>query len=236
MSHNIRLDLEIAFQSRWHAGSGEGSFATDRLTRRDASNRPYVPASTLKGIVRQSCEKIARTLDFPNPSDPHRMDWVKCPEVAQHGLQASPIDLLFGTKQAPGELYFRDACPADEAVESPFTWIRAARHRVLGTAKDKHLFGTQYCPPQRFKTRVDGWHRELVTWGGPNDLPHAYCLLIIGILAVERIGGDKSTGAGWLEGALNLEQAAYNGTAVDLDRVFDYLSQQDYLELIGEAL
>lgn len=53
--------------------------------------------------------------------------------------------------------------------------------------------------------------------------PYAYCLLIAGILAVERIGGDKSGGAGRLATPMTLRHMEYNGAPVDLDDVFALL-------------
>ncbi|MFZ5570169.1 MAG: RAMP superfamily CRISPR-associated protein [Thermodesulfobacteriota bacterium] len=236
MHHNIQLDLEINFSSRWHAGSGEGSFSTDRLVRRGTRNQPFIPASTLKGIVRQNCEKVSRTLGFPDPSDPHQVDLNQNQAFVPLKQVNSPIDLIFGTKFEPGGLFFRDARPRNDTdyFES-FTRNRTARYRILKTVRDKHLFSSEYIPEGIVLfTRIDGWHNNLVSIDDSYP-PFAYCFLIAGILSVERIGGDKSTGAGHLYGPIRIKYAAYNQKPVNLEEVIDFelLTYQNYLEMKG---
>lgn len=235
MGHHIRLDLQIVFASRWHAGSGESSLMTDRLIRRNGRNHPFIPAATLKGIVRQSCEKLSRTLGFPHPSDPHQGALSEQGAFVPSTQIVSPVDHLFGTRFEPGGLFFRDACLKEDGLGTALVRNRVARHRVLGTAKEKQLFTTEYILPEILCTRIDGWHKDLVTLDDDNP-PYEYCLLIAGILAVERIGGDKSTGAGWLD-KIALESGQYNGSTLDLDKVldlFELVTWEDYSELRGE--
>lgn len=235
MPHKINLELEIRFSSRWHAGSGKGSFTADRLVSRDAQNRPYIPASTFKGVVRQSCEKLSRTLKFPDPVDPHASDLTRSEVFASFSQIKSPVDRLFGTKFQPGGLFFRDARPGGPAHGGCTTVRnRVARHRILNTAKDKQLFNTEYSLPGAFHTRIDGWHNELAALD-PDYPPYAYCLLIAGILAVEKIGGDKSTGAGWLDGPVRFRRAEYNGSAINLEDIFEFLNPEDYTEMRGQS-
>ncbi|MFH1114077.1 MAG: RAMP superfamily CRISPR-associated protein [Pseudomonadota bacterium] len=234
MTHHIRLDLEIAFSSRWHGGSGESSLTTDRLIHRDSRNLPFIPASTLKGIIRQSCEKLSRTQGFAEPWDPHQRDLTLVNAFVQFSEMASPIDRLFGTNFEPGGLFFRDAHLKDAAHAGTFTRNRAARYRILNTARDQHLFSVEYSSPEVLCTRIDGRHRGLVSFDEKMP-PFAYCLLIAGILAVERIGGDKSTGSGWLNGPIKLQRVEYNGSDVVLDNVFELLDSEDYLEMREES-
>lgn len=56
--------LTLAFSSDWHCGTGRGRHGGfDRLVARDPDGLPYVPAKTLLGLWRDSCEKAARGLD-----------------------------------------------------------------------------------------------------------------------------------------------------------------------------
>ncbi|MEW6140297.1 MAG: RAMP superfamily CRISPR-associated protein [Thermodesulfobacteriota bacterium] len=234
MGHHIRLDLQIVFTSRWHAGSGESSLMTDRLVRRNGRNRPFIPAATLKGIVRQSCEKLSRTRGFPDPSDPHQSDLTEQGGFVPSAQMTSPVDRLFGTRFEPGGLFFRDAY-INDGVADTLVQHRVARHRVLGTAKEKQLFTTEYSIPEVLCARIDGWHKKLVTLDDDNP-PYEYCLLVAGILAVDKIGGDKSTGSGWLK-QIGLKSGQYNGSALDLDKALDLLdlvTWEDYSELRGE--
>ncbi len=238
MHHHIRIDLDIVFAAGWHAGSGEGSFSTDRLVSRNPQNHPFLPASTLKGVVRQSCEKVSRTLGFPPPSDPHQSDLTRNQAfVPFHHLQ-SPIDQIFGTKYASGGLFFRDAHPqpVPPAAAVTVSRHRTARYRVLQTVREQHLFSTEYSPATLvLSSRIDGWHQHLVYIDAASP-PYAYCLLMAGILAVDRLGGDKSTGAGWLHQALRVTRVTWNQQSLAPEDFLDIelLNYEDYLEMQSE--
>lgn len=234
MRHEIRLDLEIVFSSRWHCGSGEGTFVADRLIRRDARNRPFIPAATLKGVIRQSCEKLSRTLKFPEPSDPHQTDLSRNRGFVPFDQMISPIDRLFGTKFQHSGLFFRDARLKNDVDMGTFYLNRVARYRVLRTAKDKHLFTTEYTRPAILQTRIDGRHNHLASLD-EDFPPYAYCLLIAGILLIDRIGGDKSTGSGWMDKAVRFESAQYNRSPINMDDVFELLNPQDYADMRGAS-
>ncbi|CAN2041386.1 CRISPR-associated RAMP protein [Candidatus Magnetomoraceae bacterium gMMP-15] len=220
--HQIKLDLTISFTSKWHSGSGEGSLILDRLVRKDARNRPYIPGSTLKGVVRESCEKLSRTLNFPAPTDPHQTD------LKDFESLKSPIDRIFGNRYESADLFFRNARLIDEP---PYGHLkeqtRICRYRKLGTAKEQHLFSTEYTVPMDFKTRIDGYHRDLISLE-ENDPPYAYCLLIAGIMTVDRLGGDKSTGNGQVK--ISVDSIEYNGKLIDLETIFEYLDSELYWE------
>ncbi len=227
MRHNIRLDLTLCFKSKWHAGSGESSFLTDRLIRMDAQDRPYIPGSTLKGVIRESCEKLSRTLGFPSPLDPHKTEEFSEAFAPLNTLQ-SPVDRIFGNKYQSGNLFFRDArLEGEPPYRSLKEQTRICKYRKLGTARDQHLFSTQYAAPMTFKTRIDGYNDDLVCLyeGEP---PFAYCLLISGIMAVDRLGGDKSTGKGQIE--ISFDSVRYNGEefSENMDTVFEYLDAELY--------
>ena len=228
MRHNISIDLTIRFTSKWHTGSGEGSFMVNRLIRRDARYWPYIPGSTLKGVTRESCEKLSRTLGFDEPADPHQTD-LKIPGVFEPlNKVLSPVDRIFGNNFEGGNLFFRDArLKKEPAYGFLKEESRICMYRKLGTAREKHLFSTQYAAPMVFTTTIDGHHDDLF-WVVETDPPYAYCLLIAGIMSIERIGGDKSTGSGQVE--MKFDSIKYNDNPVAVERVFDYLDSDLYSE------
>jgi CRISPR/Cas system CSM-associated protein Csm3 (group 7 of RAMP superfamily) len=222
MRHNIGLELTVCFKSKWHAGSGESSFVTDRLIGRDAQNRPYIPGSTLKGVIRESCEKLSRTLGFPAPLDPHETEEFS-EAFAPLNMLESPVDRIFGNKYQSGNLFFRDArLEGYPPYRSLREQSRICKYRRLGTARDQHLFSTQYAAPMTFKTRIDG-HHEILAFLFEEHPPFAYCLLIAGIMATDRLGGDKSTGSGQIE--ISFDSVRYNGEefSENMDTIFEYL-------------
>ncbi len=231
MRHHIKIELSIRFISKWHAGSGEGNLVLDRQIRKDVRGWPYMPGSTLKGVIRENCEKLSNTLGFPDPpSDPHQSDLTIQDTFYPLDQLDSPVDRLFGNKYQSGELFFRDARLKSEP---PYQYLsqqsRICKYRRLGTAKDQHLFASEYAAPLTLTTCIDGYHRNLRCFDD-DDPPLAYCLLIAGIMITRRIGGDKSTGRGRVE--IKLDSILYNDHPLDKTIVFDYLDR----EIVNETL
>lgn len=65
MSDLRALDVPITvhFAKSFHFGTGQREGLVNRTVRRSASGAPYVPASALKGALRQTAERFVRTLD-----------------------------------------------------------------------------------------------------------------------------------------------------------------------------
>ena len=57
----IRIDYTLAFQTPFHCGTGIRSGLIDRTIVRDSAGFLYVPGSTLKGVLREYCEQLARS-------------------------------------------------------------------------------------------------------------------------------------------------------------------------------
>nr|CBX31242.1 hypothetical protein N47_E47540 [uncultured Desulfobacterium sp.] len=209
-------------------GSGEGSLILDRLINKDSRGRPFIPGSTLKGVIRESCEKLSRTLGFPEPSDPHQTDLTIQDNFRPTVDLQSPIDRIFGNKFEGGQLFFRDArLENDPLYNFRKTQARICKYRKLGTAKDKHLFSTEYAAPMVFKTTIEGHHENLVSIV-ETDPPFEYCLLIAGILNIVHLGGDKSTGCGKTE--IVFDSIKFNEKPILMDTIFEYLDSTMYME------
>jgi hypothetical protein len=166
---------------------------------------------------------LSITLYFPEPSDPHADDLKYFRPLIK---LESPVDRIFGNKFEGGQLFFRDARLENEP---PYgfqkTQARICKYRKLGTAKDKHLFSTEYAAPMSFKTIIEGHHRGLIN-NMKEDLPFEYCLLIAGIMNITHLGGDKSTGCGKTD--VLVDSIQYNEKTVPKDTVFEYLELPEY--------
>lgn len=234
MEHNIRLALSICFTSKWHSGSGEGNLLLDRLVRKDARNRPYIPGSTLKGVIRENCEKLSRTLKYPDPSDPHQTDLTIQDNFHPLHKLCSPVDRIFGNKYEGGCLFFRDARLREEPYYGFLkSQTRICKYRKLGTAKAQHLFSSEYAGPIKFETAIDGYHDDLACFEEAYP-PYAYYILIAGIMMTDRIGGDKSTGSGNVE--ISFDALEYNGESLSLEDMFQYLDSELYTMTREECL
>lgn len=237
MEHRLEMEIDIRFSNRWRSGSGEGNILVDRLIQLDARGLPFLPASTLKGVIRESCEKLSRTLDFPLPSNPHSVDLTADGVFEPLSETQSPVDRLFGNKFEAGGLIFRDARPADSTKPRYFFQTRTRMNRKLRTVRDQHLFASQYSMPVALKSKLTGFHNDL-TLIEDTDPPFEYALLIAAIQMIDRIGGDKSTGAGYMRPGIRIDALQYNGAAMDItnytsETLGEYLEADDYLEMRG---
>lgn len=196
---------------------------------------PYIPGSTLKGVIREACEKLSRTLGFPEPSDPHSTDLTLPGAFEPLNKALSPVDCLFGNKYEGGGLFFRNAHLISDLHHHFFPKTRARMNRKLGTAKDHHLFSSEYGLPMAFETMLTCHHQDLVVFE-EDDPPYAYCLLIAAINLVERLGGDKSSGAGHLSRNITISQMVYNNKSFSVDAYLKekaafYLDSSGYQEM-----
>ncbi len=215
--HRLHIDVDVILEGQWHCGTGEAGLLADRLIRRDSLNRPYIPGSTLRGVVREQCERLARAMDLHEPSNPHgkNREWF----VPADQLR-SVVDLLFGTRHVESTLYFRDA-RLKEQESLPWNTLsavisRTAMSRGLGTVREKHLFETEYAQPMVLSTSISAWHKQLAAFA-PEYLPYAYFFLLMGLRSVERLGGDKSVGKGWCR--LEWTRVIYNGQTLSSEQL-----------------
>jgi CRISPR/Cas system CSM-associated protein Csm3 (group 7 of RAMP superfamily) len=205
----VQIDYELQFDAPFHLGTGIAAGLVDRTVIRDAGGNLYVPASTFKGVLREHCEQLCRFY-LPNSqiASPHDA----YAALAQFGKAPTLISRIFGSPLYAGSLRFNDAKQEQETHNlykeiqtSISTQVRI--DRVTRTAANEALytseFGTRYlvfegtikgllnCTPiEEFTVTVQG--KETYT------LTPTYSLLILlaGLLMVEQLGGNKSTGKG----------------------------------------
>jgi CRISPR/Cas system CSM-associated protein Csm3 (group 7 of RAMP superfamily) len=205
----VQIDYEIQFAAPFHFGTGITAGSIDRTVIRNAGGDLYVPASTFKGVLREHCEQLCRfylpNIQISSPHDTYAT-------LAQFGKAPTPINRIFGSSLHSGGLRFNDAKLQDEArisygaiQTSIATQVRI--DRLTRTAANEALytseFGTRYLV---FEGTIKGpldcipIDELAVTAQGqePNVLAPTYSLLILlaGLLMVERLGGNRSTGKG----------------------------------------
>ncbi|MFL5663656.1 MAG: RAMP superfamily CRISPR-associated protein [Ktedonobacteraceae bacterium] len=205
----VQIDYELQFAAPFHLGTGIAAGLIDRTVIRDAGGDLYVPASTFKGVLREHCEQLCRFY-LPNVqvASPHNA----YAALAQFGKAPTLISRIFGSPLYPGGLRFNDARQQDETHNmygeiqtSVATQVRI--DRMTRTAANEALytseFGTRYLVFEgTIKGRLDCTPiKDLaVTVQGQETytLTPTYSLLILlaGLLMVERLGGNKSTGKG----------------------------------------
>lgn len=221
-----RLDLcyEIVWKGRWHIGSGYQSAVADRLLRRmgGVKGDPFVPGSQLKGVLRYQCERLALALDLEaiNPHAVTRDDEQKLLDHFTPLVNSQLIvDRLFGSRYQGECLFVTNAMPVPSDEEKTTSvQTRTAMDRVTGTVMEQHLFTTELIEAEiNLRGRIRGRHPAGVLTQYDDDFPYEYALLVAGILSLETLGGDKSTGLGRCKVKLEENTLHWNGNPIKQD-------------------
>ncbi len=107
----IHLEYNLKFATLFHCGTGIREGLVDRTVVRDSDGYLYIPGSTLKGVLRERCEQLARFYE----KDEQAKQLVRSPHDAKAALQAlgnnkpTMVTRIFGSQNSPGRLFFDDA-------------------------------------------------------------------------------------------------------------------------------
>jgi len=208
----VQITYELKFTTPFHCGTGMRAGLIDRTVIRDGGGYLYVPGSTIKGVLRERCEQLARlyTQKKKRIASPHDA------EAALVGLGQQPPTLvtrIFGSQNVPGRLYFDDACQPDEEklqYDSSeqrgqgkykgmqvdlYTQVRL--DRPTRTAVPGALYTSEFgVNDMVFRGSVLGWLTDRAIDNGEQAPTYAFLLLLAGLHLVDRLGGNKSTGKG----------------------------------------
>jgi CRISPR/Cas system CSM-associated protein Csm3 (group 7 of RAMP superfamily) len=172
------IKATIRFDSDFHIGSGVGKAGyIDSLFIKDTQDNPIITGQTLKGIIRDSCKRIANSFNIPCKENR------KCTCL---------ICEIFGRASRPGKYLFT---PATQKPSSKNKKEYPVRRRTsidihTGTAKREALFSTEVAR----KGVEFGFTIRPKPSKKPEELEEA--LLIAGILWTREIGGNRRRGLG----------------------------------------
>lgn len=200
---------ELVLENEMHLGSGKDDIRTDSLVVRDFKNKPFIPGSSLRGVLRSVIERIAASLGknpcllssktcVTNSKDIQKEFKEFLKENDNYGIKQflkndsriCPVCRLFGSPVLASKIRMTDLPLKDENVE---TAIRhgVAINRDTETSQDKAKFDFEVVPKgSSFKFELIGENLE------DEDL----ALLAIGIHEMIDgnfwIGGHSSRGLG----------------------------------------
>lgn len=212
MRAKIDLQFILTLEGAMAIGSGFRRGQIQRTVLRDLADLPFIPASTLKGRVRDAAERLARSqgqeiCGGPNPN-------LMC--GAKNLLEE--LCLICRTFGSPGVsslsghtgLVWRDANlltnaelpgSVDEAPDTAayyYARTQVQLSRLRGTAMEKHLFTSENTLENLvFGGRIRGWlpQRE----AGAGRFPGELVLLCSALKLLRFVGGGKSRGLGACE-------------------------------------
>lgn len=241
-----RLDLcyKIVWKGRWHVGSGYQSAVADRLLRRmEGVNRePFIPGSQIKGLLRHQCERLALALGF-EAINPHAITPEDEKALVTHFTPLTNskliVDRLFGSRYQGECLFITNAMPvSSDAENKAVVQTRTAMDRVTGTVMEQHLFTTELVEGEiNLRGQIRGRHPAGVLTQDEGGFPYEYALLVAGILSLETLGGDKSTGLGRCEIKLEGDKLCWNGDFINQNNALQSFQEEDWptmVELLRE--
>jgi len=181
MAYHLWIELVFQLNSGLHVTGEQAKLWTDKALVVDWSDgkKPIVPATTLKGWLREAAERILLGFGL-NVCDSSRADTI---------CGACPVCEVFGSPRLRSPMHFSDA-----VLENPATDIRMnvslSRHRK--TAYEERLFSTEVAWQSQIRARIEGWldSREKAL--------QAAGLLVLAAKAGYAIGAARSRGLGWI--------------------------------------
>ena len=254
----IQIGYELEFSAPFHCGTGIRSGLIDRSATRDGGGYLYVPASTIKGVVRELCEQLAR---FYEDSDDKMRARIASPHdkaIALKDLGAKPtlVTRIFGSQIGPGRLCFNDAQQTPEDKQQYDTrgepkryqnmqtdlYTQVRLNRPTRTAVRGALYSSEFGVRKMvFQGSIVGGLECIPIsseidemFSGKEDEPtYSLLLLLAGLYMIERLGGNKSTGKG--ECRCMITQLKINNTAI-IDKQWEnwlqHLNVLSYYSLI----
>ncbi len=240
------IDYRLSFRAPFHVGTGLRRGLVHRAVARDPHGFLFVPGSSVKGVARERCEEIARLFDLA-AREPH----AEAADLSDFGLGLGVVEDVFGARTRPGTLFFEDAhlisedrqmfeCrEAGTAVQGQYREYQVASRtrvqisRLTGAARSGHLFSSEYgLNGMSFDGTVRGVLPGMPLESAP-DLSYQLVLLVAGLLAVEMLGGERSTGAGRCQ--FDIRQISMNGVACTKERIVESLDDLEYYDLARES-
>ena len=230
----VEIQYQIEFNTPFHFGTGLRRDLIDRSVARDAQGYLYLPGSTMKGVLRERCEQIARlfSLRANSPHDEQKAVAGFCDDI-------DVVDRIFGSRYKPGELYFDNATMVQEdkdffdSTQTPKvpkkylrlqteTRTQTSISRLLDVVRERALYQSEFgIKSLRFGGRIygylEGFHLDDSEWS------YSLLLLLAGIRFCDRIGANKSTGMG--EYCCEITNLKVNNAEIQMNNLLERIEE-----------
>ena len=238
---NLDIKYNIKLKSPFHIGTGYSKGLIDRAIMKDRRDRLYIPGSVIKGNVRNIAEEIAKNFEI-DVCSPHadESESLRC-----FGFNPCLICRIFGSRRNQGGLYFEDAALEDDYKKllenasylQTQDRTRTKVSRKLQSVQKGALFTTEYgIGSLVFSGRIWGFLKDTTPIEVMDEkIPMCYELvfLLVALRSFERMGGDRSVGAGWIEVDIDPSNEKFEDKIISYagqDVPLDFCFHKDHLE------
>lgn len=200
----IDLQFPIELEGPLAIWSGFRRGQIQRTVLRSSHGEPFIPASTLKGRVRDAAERLARTLGHkicgaPDPDDMcgNGSSCLVCRTFGSPGISAlsGHTGLIWRDAKLIDERGDTAEIKREEADALYYARTQVQLSRLRGTAQEQHLFTSETTIENlRFRGRIRGWLPVVTRTAG--KFPEELVLLCSALRLLTFVGGSKSRGAG----------------------------------------
>lgn len=187
-----------------HIGSGQTDGIVDNDIITNAKGQPFIPASSIKGILKDSCRQVSELLELKVCDGQHiQADGKKLCGISfssPYGSEPCLICQIFGSYGHEGKLRVYDAQPQnfEHAPENNGQKYMVTGHnridRKTGATVESGLFIARHVPAGTVFTSE--LYFESIN---EKILPVAEAFLKLGLLNLKRIGGKRRRGKGGVE-------------------------------------
>ena len=206
MVHHLQIELVFELSSGVHVTGEQAKLWADKALVVDwrEGKKPIVPATTLKGWLRESAERILRGLG-QGICDGSRADTI---------CDSCPVCAVFGAPRQRSPLYFSDAILDGSATDVRMN-VSLSRHRK--TAYEERLFSTEVAWQRQVHARIEGW------FDSPDKALQAAALLVLAAKAGYAIGAARSRGLGWIR--LVQQRVTVDGAEISENELAEHIRQ-----------
>ena len=231
MLASIDLPITIYMLSPLHIGTGCARGLVDRTVMRDGEGNVYLPGSSLKGRLRDACERLAGRYGLHVCHAPRATDMCRigspCLVCRVFGTPGRESGLIIDNGRLSGE--WAETVKRGFGQTESRTQVQISRAR--GVAAEGRLFTSEFAAEGLvFETRISGQMDVTLAM----DEPGLYCetlLLLGGVKMVETLGGGNSRGIGAcrveLPEVFTIRSGAYGTEQIN---VTDTLTHLEFLE------
>ncbi len=226
---DLQFPIELAGPLAIWSGFRRGQI--QRTVLRSSQGQPFIPASTLKGRVRDAAERLAKTLghEICEAPDPDLMcgngaSCLVCRTFGSPGISAlsGHTGLIWRDAKLIDEKDNPVEIKKEEADAYCYARTQVQLSRLRGTAQEQHLFTSETTIENlRFRGRIRGWLPAVTPTAG--KFPEEMVLLCSALRLLTFVGGSKSRGAGLCKISLpaNLE---LNDKPTPINEILDEIS------------
>lgn len=190
----VHIDIELKFYNEYFIGGGKGISSLDSYVLKDINDKPYIPATTLKGKLR-----YISTLIYDGLTNSRCEGYYE-----KHDKCNCIICNMFGSKEnSIGRLKFQNLLLNDNGDNKGRYSVRNGIevNRKLKVTKDKSLFKYETVAldrDEKFIGEIDGYLSEDI-------YKKQIIVLFLAFNMMDTIGAMQSRGLGWLDSSSSIE-------------------------------